>query len=183
MLANVNCSLWALANTFTGEGCVETTASLAPLLGILLGVSVVWWGYVGRKKGPKTPPKYERDFFDAIVKDVAQWLAEKGEANAEQAKTELTAALNGEPVELVKKLDLSLRCRFIRTGPSSCDRALVATIRQGEEFLQTTFTRSVEWCFLPSAIRKEFVKTNQVEIVYDMLNKKNVESEGGKDVG
>lgn len=182
MLANVNCSLWALANTLTGEGRVETTASLAPLLGILFGVSAFWCVCVGRKS-PKTPPKYERDFFDTIVKDVAQWLVEKGEADAEQAKTELTAALNGEPVELVKKLGLSLRCRFVRTGPSSCDRALVATIRQGEEFLQTTFTRSVEWCFLPSAIRKEFVKTNQVEIVYDMLNKKNVESEGGKDVG
>ncbi|MBR4834974.1 MAG: hypothetical protein IKU86_11695 [Thermoguttaceae bacterium] len=176
MLECVNFCLWALTDTLSSEGCVKTTASLASLLWVLLGVSACC-ACVGRIMKRKTPLKYERDFFDAIVEDVAQWLAKRGAADEEQAKTELAAALNGESSELANKLHLSLRCRFIRTEPSKCDRALNAIVCQDGEFFQATFTRSIKWCFLPGAIRKEFIKTNRSEIVYDMLNKKNVESE------
>lgn len=172
MLQTANYIL-AVANAPTLESAETTTASAGVYvaLGLLVGAIVSYWwkNAIGGGK----PPKYERDFFDAIVNDVAKWLSDSNLMEREQAETELRKELNGETSAALRQRHFSLNCRFVRTGPSTCDRVLVATIQtEGSEFKQVTIERSIEWCFTPSAIRKEFIRNNKSELDYDMLKLK-----------
>ncbi len=174
MLQNANYIVLAVADALTNEGVEITTASAAAIVWPLLIIGAI---VAFRKKiidwvtGIASEP--ERKFFETIAKDVAKWLSDNNLADQEQAETELREALRGKPSEYLRQRDFALDCRFTRTGPSACDRVLVATIKTEEnDYLQASLTRSIEWCWVPSAIRKEFIRNNQSELVYDMLNKK-----------
>ncbi|MBR2005037.1 MAG: hypothetical protein IJ991_12760 [Thermoguttaceae bacterium] len=174
MLQNANYIVLAVADALTSEGVEITTASAAAIVWPLLIIGAIavfrkkiidWW------TGIVAEP--ERQFFETIVKDVAKWLSDNNLSDREQAETELREALRGKTSEYLRQRDFALDCRFVRTAPSTCDRVLVATIKtEDNDYLQAPLKRSIEWCWVPSAIRKEFIRSNQSELVYDMLKKK-----------